>query len=186
MKYQIALRKILLNDAVRMKALSDVKTLRLSDCWIGAGFVRDAVWNHLHGYGQQPISGDIDVVWFDKERCCSAQDHHLEVKLSQLDASFNWSVKNQVRMNQRNGDIPYFSTEDAIKYWPETATSVAVRLDSMNKIQIIAPYGLDDLFQLCIRPTPRFESEKLDIFRQRVAQKSWLERYPLLEIITPT
>lgn len=85
-------------------------------------------------------------------------------------------------MHQRNGDAPYRSTEDALRFWPETATAVAVRLTDNHRIETIAPYGLEDLFELRLRPTPRFESEKRAIFLQRVAEKRWLERYPLLHI----
>lgn len=186
MKYQEALQKLLLDDLLRMKALYTVQALKLNDGWIGAGFVRDAVWDHLHGYGQKPVSGDVDVVWFDSERCHPAHDSCLEEKLNQQSSTFNWSVKNQARMHQRNGHGPYLSTENALLYWPETATAVAVRVGGANKIEIIAPYGLGDLFELRLRPTPQFESEKLDIFRQRLATKRWAERYPMLQLIVPS
>lgn len=68
MKYQKTLQRLLLNDPLRMKALYAVRALQLCDGWIGAGFVRDAVWDYLHGYGQRPVTGDVDVVWFDAER----------------------------------------------------------------------------------------------------------------------
>lgn len=186
MKYQEALQRLLLDDPVRMKALYTVRALKLSDGWIGAGFVRDAVWDHLHGYGQRLVSGDVDVVWFDSERCNPAHDSYLEKRLSQQPPTFNWSVKNQARMHQRNGNDPYLSTENALLYWPETATAVAVRVGRTNLIEIIAPYGLDDLFELRLRPTPLFERERLNIFRQRVAAKRWMERYPMLQLIAPT
>lgn len=144
MKYQEALQGLLLDDPIRMKALSAIQSLKLNDGWIGAGFVRDVVWDHLHGYKRRPISGDVDVVWFDSER---------------------------------------LSTENALLYWPETATAVAVRIGETNFLEIIVPYGLDDLFELRLRPTPSFESEKLNIFRQRVAEKGWMERYPTLQFI---
>ena len=57
MKYQDLLESVLLNDPMRMNALYAVQALELNDGWIGAGFVRDAVWDHLHGYGQRPVSG---------------------------------------------------------------------------------------------------------------------------------
>jgi uncharacterized protein len=41
------LRSILMNDALRWGALGLVMALGLPDCWIGAGFVRHAVWDHL-------------------------------------------------------------------------------------------------------------------------------------------
>ena len=128
MEYQTSLQKILSDDPVRMKILYAVRALELNDGWIGAGFVRDAVWDHLHGYGLSPISGDVDVVWFDCEHCSPDHDRFLEDRLRQQLPSLYWSVKNQARMHQRNGDHPYTSTGNALLHWPETATAVAVRL----------------------------------------------------------
>lgn len=186
MKYQQALQRLLLDDPIRMQALYAVQALTLRDGWIGAGFVRDAVWDSQHGYGQKSVSGDVDVVWFDAERDDPAYDSDLEKKLGQQMPEFNWSVKNQARMHQRNGDDPYHSTENALLYWPEIATAIAVRVGDSNIIEFIAPYGLDDLFELRLRPTPPFEHEKRDVFRQRVFAKRWLERYPMLKLIVPT
>ena len=185
MKYQDVLQDLLLNDPIRMKALYAVQALELSDGWIGAGLVRDAVWDHLHGYGQRPVSGDVDVVWFDPKNCSSVVDSALEETLSRQSPVFNWSVKNQARMHQRNDNEPYCSTANALRYWPETATAVAVRIGRSTLLEIIAPYGLDDLFERRLRATPFFESDKRDVFWQRVVAKRWLERYPDLELILP-
>ena len=184
MDYQKALQKILSDDPLRMKALSAVRALELNDSWIGAGFVRDAVWNHLHGYEPSRALGDVDVVWFDHEHCCPDHDSYLESQLKQQLPSLVWSVKNQARMHQRNGDRPYTSTENALLHWPETATAVAVRFGDKS-LDIIAPCGLSDLFELLLRPTPTFERDKFYAFEQRVTTKRWLERYPGLQLIVP-
>ena len=114
----------------------------------------------------------MDVVWFDAKSATSACDSALEERLSQQNSAFNWSVKNQARMHQRNGHQPYHSTENALLYWPETATAMAVRMGGTDHIEIIAPYGLDDLFELRLRPTPVFAQHKLAIFRQRVVENA--------------
>ena len=88
-------------------------------------------------------------------------------------------------MHQRNDNEPYCSTANALRYWPETATAVAVRIGRSTLIEIIAPYGLDDLFERRLRATPFFESDKRDVFWQRVVAKQWLERYPDLQLILP-
>ncbi|EAM1407083.1 nucleotidyltransferase family protein [Salmonella enterica] len=62
------------------------------------------------------------------------------------------SKEKQARMHLRNGVAPNHCTEDAIQNWPETATVVAVMLNVNNQIDILAPYGLDDLFELRLRP----------------------------------
>lgn len=36
-------------------------------------------------------------------------------------------LRNQEQMHIRNGDQPYSSALDAMRYWPETATAVATR-----------------------------------------------------------
>lgn len=183
MDYLNSLQRILSLDPSRMQVLYAVRDLQLPDCWIGAGFVRDAVWDHLHACWKKSFSGDVDVVWFDPEWCTPDDERHLEEKLKQRMPAFDWSVKNQARMHLRNGDNPYRSTENALLYWPETATAVGVRLGANDVIEVIAPYGLNDLFELSLRPTPAFEREKYDVFRRRVEEKRWLERYPQLRLI---
>ena len=174
------LANILLPDADRMRALRAVQSLNLPDCWIGAGFVRDAVWDRLHGYAVCPPKGDIDVVWFDRQQ--TGIDNDLENALAALDPDFTWSVKNQARMHLHNGDAPYQAVSDAMRFWPEIATAVAVRLTNRNVLEINAPLGLNDLFALRLRPTSAFKIEKQDIFLGRIADKRWLHRYPHLQL----
>ncbi|MCW4780979.1 nucleotidyltransferase family protein [Enterobacter chuandaensis] len=184
MDYLNSLQRILSVDPARMRVLYAVRDLQLRDCWVGAGFVRDAVWDHMHGDWHHSLSGDVDVVWHDPARCTPDDERLLEKELKQRLPAFDWSVKNQARMHLRNGDNPYHSTENALLYWPETATAVAVRVGDNDLIEVIAPYGLNDLFELRLRPTPAFEREKYDVFRRRVDEKRWLARYPQLQVVT--
>ncbi len=95
---------------------------------------------------------------------------------------YDWSVKNQARMHVRNGDAPYRDVATAMRAWPETATAVAVRLGADDRLEVNAPYGLDDLFALVVRPTPGFAVRKRAVFDARVAGKCWLGRYPRLRL----
>ncbi len=180
MRFYADLVALLANDPVRMDALRAVRSLDLPDCWIGAGFVRDAVWDHLHGYARRMPSGDVDVVWFDDKRPNPKIDLGIEALLRSLAPGFDWSVKNQARMHRRNGDAPYMSVADAMRHWPETATAVAARLADDDSIDLNAPLGLDDLFSLRLTPTYAFATRKRPVFDKRVSEKGWLERYPLL------
>lgn len=158
-----------------------VRSLKLPDCWIGAGFVRDAVWDYLHGSEPQPVCHDVDVIWFDPASEAQEDDVHRRA-LHELDPATDWEVANQAFMHSANGDSPYTSSSDAMRFWPETATAVAVRLAPNDTLEVSAPYGLADLFALRIRPTQRFADEKHGIFRDRIAKKRWLERYPKLRV----
>ena len=41
---------ILSEDEFIIQKLKEVKELDLPDCWIGAGFVRNKIWDYLHGF----------------------------------------------------------------------------------------------------------------------------------------
>lgn len=76
---------------------------------------------------------------------------------------------------------PYISLEDAISTWPEPATCVGVYLDRGGFMQIIAPYGLDDLFTITLRRNPiRITKE---IFEQRLLSKNMIAKWPKLNVI---
>ena len=169
-------------DPARMRVLEIVRDLELPDCWIGGGFVRSPVWDRLSGRAPAFPDGDIDVLWFDPARSDSAIDAQLEEHLSALDPSLDWSVKNQARMHLRNGDTPYASTADAMRYWVETATAVAVRLAG-DEIEALAPLGFDDLFSMTLRPTPAFARVKCAVFHKRRQLKRWQERWPRLILV---
>ena len=177
-----ALQTLMLNDPLRRAALEAVAALGLPDCWIGAGFVRDAVWDHLHGYVATAPKNDVDVVWYDAASSEADRDHHIEQILHDTMPGLPWSVKNQARMHHRNGDAPYASAADAMRYWPEMATAVAVRIAPSGPVEVNGPLGLDDLFGLKLRPTPPFRTDKLPIFLDRVSSKCWMDRYPKLSL----
>jgi uncharacterized protein len=159
-----------------------VPSLGLPDCWVGAGFIRNAVWDHLHGRPPSRHFGDVDVIWFCAERAEPAEDIGLEAVLRAWDPSVFWSVKDQARMHLRNCDAPYRSAVEAMRSWPETATAVAARHAEDGACEIAAPFGLDDLFNLILRSTPRFAHEKHQVYLDRVRSKGWLTAWPLLRM----
>jgi hypothetical protein len=180
----LQVRTIIEGDPLRWGVLAVVRSLRLPDCWVGAGFVRNAVWDHLHQRAPSPLSTDVDVLWFDPERADPSEDTKLEAKLRMTDPSLRWSVKNQARMHSCNGDAPYLSAVEAMRFWPETATAIAVRRNGVDQCEIAAPFGLDDLFGLVVRPTPRFAHNKLPIYEDRIKTKGWMAKWPLLRTET--
>lgn len=177
---------ILRADALRWRLLEIVRDLNLPDGWIGAGFIRNAVWDHLHGRAPSPPSGDVDVIWYDPHRNDAARDARYEAALRTVDSSIAWSVKNQARMHSRNGDRPYKSATDAMRFWPETATAIAVRRSENDDVMVAAPFGFDDLLQLILQPTPRFRGEKRAVFEDRLHSKAWVTTWPLLRAADAT
>lgn len=170
-------------DSLRWHLLDMVRALELADCWIGAGFVRNAVWDHLHGRAPSAPQGDVDVLWFDAQRSDAAEDQRLEALLRTRAPGIEWSVKNQARMHLHNGDAPYASTAHAMAHWPETATAVAVRRTASGACEVLAPLGLADLFNQVLRPTRSFVTDKRVVYEARLCGKGWLQRWPGLRCL---
>lgn len=172
--------KIIKTDLWMMNILKTVRDLKLNDCWIGAGFIRNKIWDVKHNKTRTDLN-DIDVIYFDKIKVSKKYDVVLEKQLQTSNSTINWSVKNQARMHLRNKHKQYVNCDNAISFWPETATAIAIRINDKNDIEYIAPYGLEDLFGLLVVPTPNFDFK---VFKNRIEKKQWMKIWNKLAIKT--
>lgn len=164
-------------------AFAVARDLHLPDWAIGAGFIRAAVWDYLMGYETPTDVPDIDLLYFDPGNTDPERDYGLEDRLNANNPSCPWNVRNQARMHLRNGDPPYASTADALQFWLETPTCVAISMRD-GGFKIMAPFGLGDLFSMTIRPTPR-GMQRSTAYRQRIAAKDWRKKWPSVSIVLP-
>jgi hypothetical protein len=183
-EFEHRLVDILRRAPQRLETLKILQSLALPDWAIGAGYIRAAVWDELSGCLVPSPVEDIDVLYFDDRNQEASQDQEIEDILKKMRPDLPWSVRNQARMHRRNGDRPYTSTADALSFWLETPTCVAVRLAESGHLHIMAPYGLHDLFSMCIRPTPRGHARAAE-YRERIATKKWNEKWPGVTIEMP-
>jgi uncharacterized protein len=167
-------------DSYRWGVLALVEAIGPPGASIGAGFVRNLVWDHLHGRVSDCREEDVDVLYFDPERLDPAYEMEFEAILSAANPALSWEVRNQARMHTRNGDQPYRSVDDAMRHWPETATAIAASRHGTT-CKLSAPCGLHDLTNMILRPTS-LKDHKLKMFHDRVASKNWLSRWPMLTV----
>jgi hypothetical protein len=172
------------SDPLMMEIFAAVRSLALPDGWIAAGFVRNRVWDHLHGFSEPTAPNDIDVIYFEPQALDETVEKCFETILNERLPGQPWSVKNQARMARVNGDRPYRSTEHALEHWCETPTAVGIRLGAAGDLQIIAPFGLGDLFGMIVRPTPFAASHPLKLarYRERMAKKNWPRLWPRISV----
>ena len=165
-----------------MSILRVANKLDFSDWAIGAGFVRNKVWDYLHGYTKKEVeTNDIDLVYYDLDGNDQKTDEELSQKLRN-ETGINWEVVNEAYAHKWNNLPPYKSTEDALSHWPETATGIGVKLES-GKLKLIAPNGINDLVNLIVRPSPKFPNG-LERVKERAEQKRWFEKWPKLKFST--
>lgn len=171
---------LLLQDSQRLRILKLLATIDLKDAYIAAGFVRNMVWDALHEKPTPTPLNDVDVVFFD----ANDKDNTLAKKalkeLQGLDGSVPWQVKNQAHMHLKNNDRAYLDIGDAMSFWPEKETAIAVSITPNKDIKVVAPFGTESLFKGLITHNPK---RAKSVFLQRVYAKGWLEIWPELKII---
>ncbi|WP_299013148.1 nucleotidyltransferase family protein [uncultured Photobacterium sp.] len=180
MNYQDQTAKLILADKYRMDCLRAARELNLPDWYLGAGFLRNAIWDHLHGKEQMTPLNDIDFVYFDTKHVCLKTEQQIEAQLQQCFPVVSWEVRNQARMHVKHGHQPYSDTVAAISQWIEVPTCVGVRLEPDDKLVFCAPFGLGENWSLKVRINPN--NSRPEIFRQRIAEKNWLKLWSKLQI----
>ncbi|MFY8142421.1 MAG: nucleotidyltransferase family protein [Caulobacter sp.] len=148
-----------------MHVLKTVRELDLPDWMIFSGAVYQPVWNHLTGRAPDYGIKDYDVAYHDdSDTSYEAED----VVIKRVAAAFEpplrdlVEVRNQARVHlwfekKFGADEPYPPLEDsaaALKRFVATAFCVGVRLQADDSLQVWAPFGLEDLFALRLRPNP--------------------------------
>jgi len=165
-----------------MRCLAVLAAHGPAGAWIGAGFVRNAVWDHLSGLdteAQPPV--DLDVVFHDPVNATVEHDARIEAVLLAAAPDLPWSVHNQARMHERNDHRHYRDVADALAHWVETATAITARLGPQG-VEILAPFGVDDVLDMIVRPVPAYRS-KPEVLRARLEAKGWLTRWPRLRLV---
>ena len=181
--YQQQLSKIVLGNERLFLLLKELQNLG-DGYFIAAGAIRNTVWSALHAQ-LEPLQ-EIDVIFHDlKDKSHAATVQKLKNKYPK----FQWDVVNQADVHEwyicDNGQRldPLPSIEYALSLWPETATAIAVRLKQDGDLEVIAPFGLTDLFELKLRWNTRLVHHAT--FLQRVESKQFLRRWPKLTLVEP-
>lgn len=170
-----------------MQVLTTVRDLRLPDWRLFSGAVYQTVWNAVTGrelgYGLK----DYDIGFFDPDTSWDAEDLFIRRVADAFDEPLKSQVevRNQARVHlwfeQRFGE-PYAaltSTDEALERFVCPAFSVGVRLEDDDRITVAAPFGLDDVFDMVLRPNP---NRPLANGWDRVV-KSALARWPEAKVI---
>ncbi|MEW9107998.1 MAG: nucleotidyltransferase family protein [Cytobacillus gottheilii] len=186
MKTEEDILELIREDHWMMNLLKAVQSLQLPDWWICAGFVRSKIWDTLHTYQERTPLPDIDVIYYNPSNIDESEEKEWERKLNQLIAGIPWSVKNQARMHVLNDMPPYTSSTDGISKFPETVTALGVKLDEKDNLVFTAPWGIEDVLNLKVRPTPYYleGNERMAIYNNRMRKKNWNSIWEKVEVST--
>lgn len=153
--------------------------------YLAAGCINQTIFNYYHNYDLDYGIGDYDIVYYDEDTSYEKEDiiiKDLKERLKHLDLKFD--IKNEKRVHiwynekYKTNRKEYESVEDAISKWGTTITCLGVRMEN-NKLIVCAPYGLNDLFNLILRPV------KIDFIKEDYEKKvtKWTSKWELLKVI---
>ena len=162
-----------------MTVLAIIRDLNLADAWLAAGAVRNFVWNQLSGRSGFDASTDLDLVFYDPTMSYE-ETLQIEQELKKTYPQYAWEVKNQVYMHQHSPHTaPYTSSRDAMSKYPERCTAVGLRLNEESDFELYASYGLEDILNFQVRPTPHFleNEDRMKLYQTRLSKKNWQEKW---------
>jgi hypothetical protein len=186
-KLQARLIEMIRSSSMLMRALRVARTVDPPDWLIGGGAIRERVWNHLHRSAHLAPSKDVDLAFFDPVLLGSEREWSVQKAVMAQALDISWDVTNQAAVHLWYPEVfgvevePLTCSADAVATWPETATAIAIRLLGDDRIQVIAPCGLDDLFGLICRRNPRRVTEEQ--YRRRVERMQIAKRWPQVQIL---
>ncbi len=162
MTLEARLTEIVRADAGLMHVLTVMRELDLPDWRLFSGAVYQAVWNAQTG---RPVGygiKDYDIGYFDADTSWDAED----AVIKRVAAAFEPPLRDQVEVrNQARVHLwfegkfgepydPLTCTDDAPARFVAPAFAVGVRLEADDSLSVIAPFGLEDVFDMVIRPNP--------------------------------
>ncbi|WP_156459612.1 nucleotidyltransferase family protein [Brevundimonas sp. Root1279] len=183
------LSEIVRADPGLMQVMTTLRSLDIPDWRVFSGAVYQSVWNAQTGRPAGYGIRDYDVGYFDPDTSWDAED----VVIKRVAAAFDPPLRDMVEMrNQARVHLwfegkfgePYTAlanTDEAPARFVSPAFAVGVRLEDDDSISVVAPFGLEDVFDLVLRPNPT-----------RPVAKGWdkavtnaLGRWPELAVVDP-
>lgn len=176
-------------DPGLMHVLTTVRGLGLTDWRVFSGAVYQSVWNAVTGRPAGYGVRDYDLGYFDPDTSWDAEDAVIRRVAAAFEPPFRdmVEVRNQARVHlwfEGKFGEPYDAltgTDEALARFVAPAFAVGVRLEHDDTVSVAAPFGLEDVFSLTIRPNPG-----------RPLAKGWdravanaRSRWPELTIIEP-
>ena len=146
-----------------MQVLETARALDLPDWLIFSGAVYQRVLNHLTGRDPDYGIKDYDLGYFDaSDISYEAEDVVIRRVAAAFAPPFDAlvEVRNQARVHvwfeDKFGEpyAPLTSSAEALERFVSATFAVGVRLERDGRMTIVAPFGLEDLFALRMRPNP--------------------------------
>ncbi|MES2897140.1 MAG: nucleotidyltransferase family protein [Pseudomonadota bacterium] len=165
-----------------MRVMETARKLDLPDWLLFSGAIYQRALNHLTGRDPDYGIKDYDLGYFDPDVSYEAED----LVIKQVAAAFEpplremLEVRNQARVHLwfegKFGEpyAPLGSSAEALGRFTSATFAVGARLERNGRMTIVAPFGLEDIFALRLRPNPTLKTNGF-LRTAQAAQARWPE-----------
>ena len=177
------LEAILRRSTRLMQVLETARDLDLPDWLLFSGAIYQPVLNHLTGRDLDYGIKDYDLGYFEPgDTSYDAEDLVIRRVAAAFPAPLcdAVEVRNQARVHLwfegrfAEPYAPLTDTAEALTRFVSPTFAVGVRLEADGRMTLVAPFGLDDLFALRIRPNPNRISPNFPAIAE-AARRRWPE-----------
>jgi uncharacterized protein len=159
---QAELEAILRRSRPLMEVMETARELDLPDWLIFSGAIYQRVLNARTGRDLDYGIRDYDLGYFDPDTSWDAEDAVIRRVAAAFDPPLREmvEVRNQARVHvwfeAKFGEAytPLGSTAEAVGRFVSPLFAVGARLERNGRMTFVAPFGLEDLFALRLRPNP--------------------------------
>lgn len=184
---EAAFREIVWADPLARAALEAARDLDLPDWRVVSGVLYNTVWNHLTGKPSGHGIKDVDLFYFDAgDFSWEAEDRVIRDAAPVFAGlAVPAEIRNQARVHlwypQKFGrPCPaYASSDHSISYFASRTHAVGVRLEADGRLDMVAPFGLDDIFSFRITPNYALDNRETHEAKAARAKACW----PEIEIV---
>jgi uncharacterized protein len=169
-------------DPDLMRLLRSIRRIRLPQWRLVAGCLYQTVWNVLTGRPRGTGIRDYDLIYFDEDLSWAAEDAVIRrVAAAARGCVGPVETRNQARVHlwfeSRFGSpYPRLSSADAaLRRYASVVHAIGVRLEDDDRLDVAAPFGLDDIFAMVIRPNRALHNAVSHGAKARRAQAIWPE-----------
>jgi hypothetical protein len=170
-------------DPLLSETLARVRALALPDWLVVSGALYNSVWNHLTGKPPGYGIKDVDLFYFDDaDLSYEAEDAVIRRAAAHFEElPLPVEVRNQARVHlwypAKFGQAcpKYASSSESVSYFASKTHAVGVRYGSDGALELVAPFGLDDIFSFRITPNRALENQRTHETKGKRAQACWSE-----------
>ncbi|MER8397821.1 nucleotidyltransferase family protein [Mesorhizobium sp. M1348] len=174
---------IVSKDALIHEALVRARGLDLPDWLVVSGALYNSVWNHLTGKPSGYGIRDVDLFYFDEsDLSYEAEDLVIRCAAEHFEGlTLLVEIRNQARVHlwfeaRFGGSYPRLSSSaEALCYFASKTHAVGVRFGNHGQLELVAPFGLDEIFSFRITPNRALDNRQTHETKGARARENWPE-----------